>query len=149
MTMYAELSAMATEMLSPVDEGGFGKTTAYIRTTTVVPYDPSTGVVTDDTTVDVAVNAVQVSYNEFHAPGAQIKQGDLFFALDAQPTIYDELLINGYLYDVVQIWPIMPGDTFIACRVQTRIGIEVIAVTENLVNNGVLVVNNSIQVVNT
>ena len=146
MTMYDELAQMATDMLAPVSEDGFGKTTAYIRTTTTVAYNPATGSVTDDTTVDVAVNAVQVGYNEYHAPGAMIEQGDLFFALDGQPTIYDELLINGYLYDVVQIWPIMPGATFIACRVQTRIGL---VATQNVVNVGVLVVNNSIQVVNT
>ena len=139
---YSSAVALATRLL-----GKFGKQTAFIRTKGS-SYNTTTGSVAD-TSSDASVNAVQVEFNEFHAPGAQIIQGDIFWMLDGRPGIKDELFISGFTYDVVQTWPIIPGDTFIACRVQTRAGIEVVAVTENVVNGGVLVVNNSIQVVNT
>ena len=113
---YSSLVSLATRLL-----GEFGKQTAYIRTKGS-SYNTTTGTVTD-TESDAAVNAVQVEYNEFHAPGAQIQQGDIFWMLDGLPGIKDELYISGDIYDVVQIWPIKPGDTFIACRVQTRIGV--------------------------
>lgn len=118
MTIYADLAAMATELLSPESSGGFGNTTAYIRTITV-SYNSTTGTVTE-TPSDVAVNAVQVGASEQHTPGAQIEDGDYVWMLDAQATVEDKVLINSELYDVVEVWPVVPGDTFIACRVQVR-----------------------------
>lgn len=115
---YAPMVATTTRLLSK-----FGKQTAYIRTKGS-SYDTTTGTVTD-TSSDGSVSAVQVKYNEFHAPGAQIKQGDIFWVLDGRPGVEDELLVSGYTYDVVQTWPVAPGDTFIACRVQTRAGVAV------------------------
>lgn len=123
MAFYDDMAALATEMLAPEADGGFGKTTAYIRAITST-YNSTTGAVTEVPT-DTAINAVQISYNERHSPNAQIEEGDIFWMLDGLANIADELLINDYLYDVVQTWPIMPGDTFIACRAQTRKGIAV------------------------
>ena len=39
---------------------------------------------------------------------------------DAIPNIEDTLLINSEHWEIVQIWPIKPGDTSIAARVQVR-----------------------------
>ena len=122
MTFYAEMAALATEMLAPEADGGFGKSVAYIRAKTAPTYNTTTGAVAE-TETDTAVNAIQTEYNQYHDTGAQIEQGDLFFVLDALPTIKDELYISGLAYDIVQVWDKTPGDTFVACRVQTRIGV--------------------------
>jgi hypothetical protein len=124
MAFYDEMAAMVTELLAPESEGGLGKTTAYIRTTSISS-DPVAGTTTQGVPVDTEINAVQVDHNEKYTPGALIEDGDLFWVLDGLANIEDELYVNSMLYNVVQVWPIVPGDTFVACRAQTRGGVKV------------------------
>jgi hypothetical protein len=126
MAFYDEMAAMATELLAPEADGGFGKTTAFIRTTAITS-QPAAGTVTQGVPVDTAINAVQVDHDEKYTPGALIENGDLFWVLDGRANIEDELYVNSQLYNVVEVWPIVPGDTFVACRAQTRGGVKVAA----------------------
>lgn len=119
---YSGIVATASNLIE-----AFGKTTAFIRTTGISASDPVTGTVSQDIPVDTPIEAVQIEHNERHTPGALIEDGDLFWVLDGRANIEDELFINSILYNVVQVWPIVPGDTFIACRVQTRGGVKVAA----------------------
>jgi hypothetical protein len=125
MAFYDEMAAMVTEMLAPETEDGFGKTTAFIRVTGISSVDGPAGTVVQGAPTDTAINAVQVDQNEKYTPGALIEDGDLFWVLDARANIEDELFVNSVLYNVVQVWPIVPGDTFIAVRVQTRGGVKI------------------------
>jgi hypothetical protein len=125
---YSGIVATASRLI-----GEFGKTTAFIRVTGVSTSDPVTGTVTPDVPVDTPVEAVQVKQNELHTPGALIQDGDLFWVLDGRANIEDELLANDVLYNVVQVWPIVPGDTFIACRIQTRGGVKVAVAVDAVV----------------
>jgi len=115
---YSGIVATASSLVNK-----FGKTTAYIRVNGVSSADGVAGTVTHSAAVDTACNAVSVDYNEFYAPGALIEDGDQFFVLDALANIEDSLAINSTVYNIVQVWPISPAGTFIACRVQVRGGV--------------------------
>ena len=112
---YAPLAATASNLLSE-----FGKASAFIRATPVTSSDPAAGTVTQGTPVNTAVNAVEVDYNEQYQPGATIQATDKMYALDAQPGIEDMLVIDSELWEIVQVWPKKPGDTFVACFAQVR-----------------------------
>ena len=139
---YTGIVATASRLI-----GEFGKTTAFIRTTGISTSDPVTGTVTQEVPVDTPVEAVQVKQNELHTPGALIEDGDLFWVLDGRANIEDELLVNSFLYNVVQVWPIVPGDTFIACRAQTRGGVKVAVTALNVINGIDNVINGTDNVV--
>lgn len=116
---YAPIAATASNLLEQ-----FGKATAFVRVTPVASSDPAAGTVTPGSAVNTALEAVQVAHNEKHTPGALIKDGDLFWVVDGVVNIEDELLGSGILYNVVQVWPVKPGDTLIVTRVQTRGGVK-------------------------
>lgn len=112
---YSGLATTASELIEK-----FGKAQVYIRSTPVASSDPAAGTVTPGTPVDTPVNAVEVGYNETYQPGATIEATDRMFALDTLPSIKDELLIGTEYWEIVQVWPKQPGDTFIAAFVQIR-----------------------------
>ena len=101
----------------------FGKTTAIIRIKGAATSDPAAGTISYAASTDTAINAVEVEHNEFFTPGALIEDGDLFWVLDGEANIEDELVINDSVHNVIQVWPVTPGGTFIAVRVQTRGGV--------------------------
>ncbi len=116
---YGPIAATASRLLKE-----FGKATAFVRVTGVSSSDPAAGTVTPAAAVDTAMEAVQVAHNEKHTPGALIEDGDLFWVVDGVVTVKDELVASGVLYNIVQVWPIKPGDTLIVTRVQTRGGVK-------------------------
>jgi len=115
---YAGITATASTLLD-----NFGKTTAIIRVKGTATSDPVTGTISYAAGTDTAINAVQVEHNEFYTPGALIEDGDLFWVLDGRANIEDDLVINDSVHNIIQTWPVTPGGTFIAMRVQTRGGV--------------------------
>lgn len=115
---YAALAATATRL---ADENGKG--TAWIRSTPVTSTDPAAGTVTLGTPVDVPCNAIQIKHDERYTPGALIETGDLFWFVDAWPGVDDILKAGDDLYNIIEVWPVKPGDTLIGARVQTRGGV--------------------------
>ena len=101
----------------------FGKTTAIVRVKGAKTSDPVTGTVSYAASTDTPTNAVEVEHNEKFTPGALIEDGDIFYVVDDEVNPEDELVINDLFLNVVQVWPIKPGGTSIAWRVQTRGGI--------------------------
>ena len=112
---YTGLAATAADLISQ-----FGKASVYIRSTPVTSTSPAAGTVTLGTPVNTAVAAVEVGYNDQYQPGATIQATDRMFALSKLPTIKDELLIGSEYWEIVQVWPKQPGDTFLAAFVQIR-----------------------------
>ena len=112
---YVAMAATATRLL---DENG--KASVSIRVTPVTSSDPAAGTVTLGTPVNTSVNAVEVAYNERFQPGATIEASDRMYVLDDVPNIEDSLIIDSTVWEIVQVWPIKPGDTSIAARVQVR-----------------------------
>ena len=136
---YTSLAATVTRLL---DENG--KASASLRSVTVTS-DPVAGTVAFTQSSSVAAEAIQGAHNERHTPGALIEDGDLLFVLNVLAGMGDELLIGTTLYNVVQVWPVKPGDTFIACRVQTRGGVMI--TVSNIINGTDNVINGSDNVV--
>lgn len=112
---YSGLAATASELIEK-----FGKASVYIRSTAVSSSDPVAGTVTAGTPVNLPVNAVEIDYNEKYQPGATIQATDRMYAIDAQPGLDDMLIIDDEQWEIVQVWPKKPGDTFIAAFAQVR-----------------------------
>ena len=122
MAFYDEMAALVTELLAPESEDGFGVTTAWVRHTPIASSDPVLGTVTQGTPVDIPCNAVKVDHDERYTPGALIETGDQFWVLDTWPGLEDDLKVADDLHNIIQAWPIKPGDTIIGARIQTRGG---------------------------
>ena len=131
---YTGIAATVSDLLEQ-----FGKADVVLRSVPTQTSDPVTGTVTFSSSTSVAVEAMQVAHNERYTPGAVIESGDLFWSLDTLAGLGDELLADGILYNVIKVWPVKPGDTFIACRVQTQGGVRItvhniVSGTDNVIN---------------
>ena len=115
MAFYDDMADLVTEML-----GEFGKASVSIRTTATSSSDPAAGTVTQATPVDTAVAAIEVDFDERYQPGALIQASDRMYALDAAPNPEDMLIIDSAQWEIVQVWPKKPGDTFVAAFAQVR-----------------------------
>lgn len=112
---YTSMAAMVTRLLNEN-----GKASVLIRATPVTSTDPAAGTVTQGAPVNTAVNAVETKYNEKWQPGATMKASDRMYALDAAPELEDMLIIDSEQWEIVQVWPIKPGDTLLAAFAQVR-----------------------------
>ena len=150
---YDSLAQTASTLI-----GDNGRASVYIRSTTAGTSNPVAGTVTAGTVTDTACNGIVVKYDEKYMPGATVEIGDMFLVPDARARLQDQLLIGGAVYQIVNVWPIVPGDTFLACRVQVR-GTDSSAVNNTVidtspdafyvVNSGEYVVNSGTQVIST
>ena len=132
---YSGIVSTASDLLER-----FGKQSATLRSVATSVSDPVAGTVTFTQSTSVTVDIVQIAHNEKHTPGALIEDGDLFWFADVLAGMGDEILVGSQLYNVVQAWPVKPGDTFIGCRIQTRGGVmitvnNVINGTDNVINS--------------
>jgi len=137
---YAALATTATRLL---DENGKGE--AVLRSVISLDSDPAAGTVGFVLTSSVDVNAIQIAHNEHLVPGALIETDDKFWMLDTRANLGDEILVDDLLYNVVETWPTEPGDTFIACRAQTRGGVGITIF--NIINGVDSVINGTTNVV--
>lgn len=112
---YTNLAQVASDLISAK-----GKSSTYIRSKAGATTDPVAGTITGGTSTDALVNAIQTKYNEQYQPGAMIQAGDKMFSLTSAPGLDDFLIIDGEQWKVVQVWPVQPGDTFLAAFVQVR-----------------------------
>lgn len=115
---YSGIVGTASDLINK-----FGKTTANLRTKGAATTDPVAGTVSYAASTDTPINAVQIEHNERLVPGAVIEDDDLFWVLDTLPGLEDDIEINGTVHNIVQMWPVTPGGTFVACRIQTRGGV--------------------------
>ena len=139
---YSALATKASELLAR-----FGKSNAVIQSTSISASDPAAGTVTEGTPTSVTVNAIQTKQDEHYTPGALIETGDMFWTLDYRPSIGDYLIVDSKARRIINVWPVKPGDTFLASFIQTRGYVD--SLFGYVVNNGDYVVNGGIQVVNT
>ena len=141
---YTSITATASRLLA-----NFG-TVAYVRSRAVLATDPAAGTVTHDDYVDISVNCLKTQFMEHNIPpGSLIENGDVLAILDGEIGIEDQLVIDGAVWDVINVFPIQPGDTGIIWKAQIRNTGAVADETYFVVNSGINVVNSGIQVVNT
>lgn len=100
--------------------GENGKASVFIRSEAAPTIDGPAGTVTAGASTDTAVNALSTKYDESWTPQAVVEEGDQFLILDGRAQMGDLLVIDGEPYRIMQVWPIKPADTFIACKVQIR-----------------------------
>jgi len=115
---YSGIVGTASDLLNK-----FGKTTAIVRVKGAATSNPVDGCISYGPSTDTPINAVQVEHNIFYTPDALIEDGDIFYVLDGEASLEDELVINDTVHNIVQVWPTNPGGTSIVWRVQTRGGV--------------------------
>ena len=112
---YTSLAQTASLLL-----GENGKASVYLKQTEVLYSDPVSGEVIMDLPSEAATNAVLIQHDEKYTPGAMVEEGDKFLVIDQPARLEDQLVIDDVEYRIVNVWPIEPGDTYVATRVQIR-----------------------------
>ena len=112
MTFYSDMAKLATDM---IDE--FGRA-MILRKYTIsgTDYAPI------KTPVDSPVTGVVTTFKRSDIDGTLIREGDKMILIDSaiEPSKADSVIDEGFVYEVVDIIDITPGDTSILYKLHVR-----------------------------
>jgi hypothetical protein len=112
MTFYSDMAQLATDLITE-----FGRP-MILRKYTIggTAYSPT------KTPVDSPVIGVFTSFKTSDIDGTLIKEGDKVILIDSaiEPSKADSVIDEGFVYEVVDIMDITPGDTSVMYKLHVR-----------------------------